>query len=107
MGWNQGYTIMEAQVVKAYDSGFLNKDLLNVIMEPFRDSDIDSGGSYDLKAKDGKGAEEIICFIMEPEKYQDAIDNPSPPDPDYPDDPYNEKLDDLWNEITRREWKFW
>lgn len=106
MGWNQGYTIMESQVVKAYDMGVLTKELLNAIMEPFADSDIDHGGCCDLKAKDGKSADEIICFIMEPERYKEAIELWTP-NPEYPDDPYNEKLDNLWYEITRREWNFW
>ncbi len=106
MGWNEGYTIMESQVVAVYDCGLLNKNLLNALMEPFKNSDIDSGGSRDLKANDGKGVEEIICFIMEPEKYQEALDSWIP-NPDDPADPYNEKLFDLWYEITRREWKFW
>lgn len=107
MGWNQGYSIMESQVITIYDRNLLNKELLDALMEPFKGSDIDSGGSHELKAIDGKGVEEIVCFIMDPEKYKEAIDNPSPPNPNYPDDPYNEKLDDLWYEITRREWGFW
>jgi hypothetical protein len=103
MGWNTGYTIMESQVVSLYDKGVLNKDVLNAIMEPFRDSDIDSGGSMELKAKDGKSADNIICFIMEPEKYNEAIKD-FVPDPEEPD--WNEKLYDLCEEITRREWNF-
>ena len=73
-------------------------------MKPFCDTDIDHGGSQDLKAKDGKSADDIICFIMEPEKYKKAVEN-FVPDPDEPD--YNDELDSLWYEITRREWNFW
>ena len=29
MGWNQGYTIMESQVIAIYDKGLLNKDILS------------------------------------------------------------------------------
>ena len=60
MGWNSGYTIFEATVIGAYDLGKLDKDLLTVLMEPYRGTDIDSGGSCDLTAKDGKGVEQIV-----------------------------------------------
>ncbi len=60
MGWNSGYTIFEAAVVGAYNLGVLNKKLLAVLMEPFRDTDIDSGGSHNLLSKDKKGVEQIV-----------------------------------------------
>lgn len=64
MGWNAGYEIMEATVVGAYKLGVLDKKLLKVLMEPYRNSDIDAGGSNDLKANDGKGVEQIVCSIL-------------------------------------------
>ena len=60
MGWNQGYTIFEATVIGAYDLGKLDKPLLAVLMEPYRDTDIDSGGSQDLCTRDGKGVMQIV-----------------------------------------------
>jgi hypothetical protein len=60
MGWNAGYTIFEATVVGAYDLGRLDKDLLTVLMEPYRGSDIDSGGARDLKSADGKRVQQIV-----------------------------------------------
>lgn len=60
MGWNKGYTIFESMVVDAYDLGKLDKDLLGVLMEPFRGTDIDSGGSQGLESKDGKGVKQIV-----------------------------------------------
>jgi hypothetical protein len=60
MGWNQGYEIFEATVVGAYDIGKLDKALLTVLMEPYRGTDIDSGGSHDLQSRDGKGIEQIV-----------------------------------------------
>ncbi len=104
MGWDEGYRIMEAQVVALYDKGVLTKKVLSALMEPFKDSDIDHGGCRDLKSKDGKTADEIIISTMEPEKYQQAIDGFIP---DEKNDGYNEKLDDLWYEITQKEWGFW
>jgi hypothetical protein len=59
MGWNQGYTIFEQTVIGAYNLGVLTKELLAVLMEPYRDSDIDSGGSCGLRSADGKGVEQI------------------------------------------------
>jgi len=63
MGWNAGYTIFEKSVVGAYDLGKLDKELLSVLMEPYRDSDIDSGGSLDLTSKDGKSVEQIVIEV--------------------------------------------
>ena len=60
MGWNHGYTIFEATVIGAYNLGKLDKDLLGVLMEPYRGSDIDSGGSHDLKSGDGKDVVQIV-----------------------------------------------
>jgi len=60
MGWNKGYEIFEATVVGAYDLGKLDKDLLSVLMEPYRGTDIDSGGSNDLVSKDGKEVRQIV-----------------------------------------------
>lgn len=60
MGWNKGYTIFEQTVIGAYNLGKLDKDMLTVLMEPYRDTDIDSGGSHDLKTKDGKRVEQIV-----------------------------------------------
>lgn len=104
MGWNKGYRIMEQQVVCLYDKGLLNKEVLDTMMEPFKGTDIDHGGSQDLRTNDGKSADDVICFIMEPEKYQEAIES-FIPDPEEPD--WNEKLYELYNEITKREWNFW
>ena len=64
MGWNQGYTIFESTVIGAYDLAKLDKALLKVLMEPYRDTDIDSGGSHDLETHDGKSVMEVVIEIM-------------------------------------------
>ena len=84
MGWNTGYTIFEETVVGAYDLGKLDKDLLTVLMEPYRGSDIDSGGSCDLEAKDGKGVEQIVIETW-------GLSMPKRPASDYNSNP------DGWN----------
>lgn len=60
MGWNSGYKIFEATVIGAYNLDKLDKALLSVLMEPYRDSDIDSGGCQDLTTKDGKYIEQVV-----------------------------------------------
>jgi hypothetical protein len=77
MGWNGGYTIFEATVVGAYDLGKLDKELLSVLMEPYRGSDIDSGGEMGLKAKDGLDVVEIVLK---------TFGRKLPEKPDLPDD---------------------
>lgn len=63
MGWNAGYTIFESTVIGAYDLGVLNKELLSVLMEPYRGTDIDEGGARGLTSKDGKSAELIAVEV--------------------------------------------
>ena len=97
MGWNAGYRIFEATVIGAYDLGKLDKELLSVLMEPYRDTDIDSGGSCDLKAKDGKGVEQIVIETW-------GLDMPARPDGDYEDNPdawgtYQDEVYDLFCKV--------
>lgn len=60
MGWNTGFRIFEATVIGAYDLGKLDKALLSALMEPYRGTDIDSGGSRNLTSKDGKEIQQIV-----------------------------------------------
>lgn len=64
MGNNSAFTIMEHTVVGAYRLGRLDKPLLEILLEPYRDSDIDSGGKEGLTGPDGLEVEEIIVKIM-------------------------------------------
>ena len=99
MGWNTGYTIFEATVVGAYDLGKLDMEMLTVLMEPYRDSDIDSGGSADLKSKDGKGVEQIVIETW-------GLAMPQKPLAEYSADPdawdeYNDAVYDQFSNVTR------
>lgn len=69
MGWNEGYMIFEKTVISVYDTGVLTKELLNAIMQPYIGSDLDHGGCMDLRSHDGLSAGEIVCKIMEPDKF--------------------------------------
>lgn len=97
MGWNAGYRIFEATVVGAYDLGKLDKEMLAVLMEPYRDSDIDSGGSRDLESKDGKGVEQIVIetmgLVMPAKPTEDADDDAQ--------DEYQGQLYEMFFEITK------
>jgi hypothetical protein len=90
MGWNHGYTNFEAAVVGAYDLGRLDKDLLTTLMEPYRDTDIDSGGCCDLKSKDGKGIEQIVIETW-------GLVMPTAPTVKFEDDP--DSWDDYYDAV--------
>lgn len=80
MGWNAGYTVFEATVVGAYNLGKLDKELLAVLMEPYRGTDIDRGGFRNVRAKDGKGVEQLVIETW-------GLVMPTPPACDYDADP--------------------
>lgn len=67
MGDNHAYMIIEEQVVKLYDAGLLTLPILDILCESYRGTDIDSGGSQDLQAKDGKFFEEIAVELVNAE----------------------------------------
>jgi len=69
MGWNTGWTIMEQTVIGVYDTGGLNRPVLEVLLKPYANTDIDMGGHRDLKTRDGKNVMEVILEIMEPAIY--------------------------------------
>ena len=130
MGWNEGYRIMEETVISVYNTGKLTKELLDAIMRPYYDTDIDSGGSQNLRSKDGLDVEQIVCKVMEPERYEEIGSFPDSM-PDYVQ--HSEKgyftsdlelyvyetwqeavknkrendFYDSWYGITRKNWKFW
>ena len=113
MGWNSGYAIMENTVVALYDSRVLTIDLLDKIMDPYKGTDCDSGGSNDLMSKDGLGVEEIICKIMKPEEYKEVIENPEWYTGEEPESELhnkwgsNKKAYDLFSSIWRDMWGIW
>lgn len=57
---------MEETVMGAYKLGVLDVKLLKVLMEPYRGTDIDSGGSADLKTKEGLEVPDIVIKMMTP-----------------------------------------
>lgn len=104
MGWNQGYTIFEATVVGAYDLGKLDKELLCVLMEPYRDSDIDSGGERGLRSHDGLNVEQIVLKtwgVSYPEKPELPADYRVWTDEqDRANEDYYETMGELFDKVT-------
>ncbi|MFH1984828.1 MAG: hypothetical protein ABIL58_23550 [Pseudomonadota bacterium] len=97
MGWNKGYTIFESTVVGAYDLGKLDKKLLRCLMEPYRGTDIDQGGSQGLLSRDGKGVVQIVIETW-------GLDMPQPPADDAGEEvleEYEELVWDMMDSITR------
>lgn len=70
MGWIDGGSVFEKQIIELYNAKLLNRKILDGIAEPFKETDCDTAGFHDLVAEDGKNAYEIICLIMEPQKYE-------------------------------------
>lgn len=107
IGMNTGYAQMEKEVVALYDKGVLTRELLDKIMDPYKESDCDSGESKNLRSKDGLGIEEIICKTMKPEEYKDVTENPEY----YVGEPEtwqsNKKAYDLFSSIWYGMWGIW
>ena len=96
MGWNQGYTILEQTIIGTYNIGKLDKQLLSVLLEPYRNTDIDQGGSRKLKSDDGRTVEQIVIEtwgLTFPEK---PMDEDSLEFDDYRDEVYT-----LFSEVTQ------
>ena len=96
MGWNSGYTIFKATVIGAYDLGTLDKDLLKVLMEPYRDSDIDSGGSCDLLSKNGKNVEQIVIETW-------GLEMPIKPEEEYDSntEAWNKYYEEIYKQMSK------
>lgn len=60
MGNNAAFTAFEASVLAVYNSGKLDKDLLDSLAEPYSGMDIDRGGQHGTLSKDGLDIDGII-----------------------------------------------
>lgn len=103
MGWNAAYAILESTVIGSYDLGVLDEPLLRVLMEPYRDSDIDSGGSRDLESKDGLECMEIVVKVFQPDVFEKLLPTKNAGD----GDDYYEAIFEAWCEVTRKEFGYW
>ena len=64
MGDNSAYSDFEQITVGLYDLGRLDKKSLSVILETWRERDIDSGGYAGTLSKDGLDCEEIVIKLF-------------------------------------------
>lgn len=60
MSWSSGYNIVEQQIINVYNANKLNKNLLDAIMAPFANKDVEYGGFSSARTHNGKTAEQII-----------------------------------------------
>lgn len=77
MGNNAAFSSFEASVIAVYNKGVLDKELLDALAEPYRDSDIDRGGMEGTLSKDGLDIDGVILKTYGIEM---------PPRPDIPKD---------------------
>jgi|ERR1041385_870592 hypothetical protein len=66
MGNNAAYSAFEHTIITIYNYGVLTLDLLDELAKEYEDTDIDSGGSRDLKTKDGKTLEDVCIGLVDP-----------------------------------------
>ena len=113
MGWKQGYTILESQVVNLYDKGLLTKEILYTLVIPFKGTNCDIGGSQDLISKDKLSFPQIVCKTLYPKEYEDAMKNPKWHPNESPEElgEYhifsNSKFNNIWYKIWKDEWQMW
>lgn len=102
MGDNSAYTYMEANVIAAYNAG-LRGEQLAPFMEPYRGSDIDSGGRCDLKTTDGKDIDEVIVEAFgSPEQLALYKRYAAEEDDDVREDLSDELFDAIWKITLNR-----
>lgn len=91
MGWNQGYSIMEATIIGAFDLGVLDRKLCKVLLAPYAGTDIDSGGKEGLTTRKGKlEIEEVVILAMGGKI------------PKRPSEPWREENQDEWDDYDVR-----
>lgn len=91
MGWNQGYSQYEETVIELYNTGKLDKDALEIVLKPYKGTDMDHGGCADLQSNDGLSADEIVVKILAPEFWGD----------------YQNKMQDFYARCGVTTWKEW
>lgn len=61
---------MEETVMGLYKINKLTVPVLKAVLEPYRGTDIDSGGSADLKAKNGLEVPDIVIKLLDPKTFK-------------------------------------
>lgn len=92
MGNNNAFRYFEETVIKIYDLGVLTLPVLEAIASEFESTDIDTGGSQDLKSKNGKSIAQICVELVLP-KFQPGVRE----EDDSWWDAFSEIMYDLWD----------
>jgi hypothetical protein len=67
VGDNTSWSIAEEQVIAVYNLGALTLPVLDALMKPFAQCDIDEGGHQYLEASDGKDMTQICVELVSPD----------------------------------------
>lgn len=102
MGNNAAYSSFEFAIITIYDHGVLTLPLLDALARDYEGMDIDSGGSRDLKTKDGKSLEEVCIGLIDPQWV--PVKTGGADDYDDPEEWELEERYGKWNEITDERW---
>ncbi len=89
---------MEHTIIVLYNEDILTRDLLSKLMEPFKSLHLENGETDEIAAKDGLMMKEIICKIMEPERYENAVNDPRN---------YYKKIRNTFLKIWNHDWEMW
>lgn len=104
MGWNNGFSIFEATVIGAYDAGRLDAELLGIIMEPYRGTDVDEGGYQGMTTKDGKDVFQVgieACGLPYPAPMKRPAAGAS--DKTWAQwDARSQQISDAWDQVCKR-----
>lgn len=104
MGNNFAFTVFEQTVIGAYDLGVLDKNLLGVLMESYRGTDIDSGGREGVQSHDGLEVEQVVAKIWGldlPQKPAFAENKPVDTWTDAESDQWDEYMDDFYDHFRK------
>ena len=107
MGNNAAFTAFERAVIGAYDRDVLTLSYLDEIAEPYRDTDIDMGGSEDRETKDGKDIIEVVVELVMPE-WKPREEDLLPEDIEREGEGWESFARYLkWDEIRQTRWGWW
>ena len=67
---------LEAEVVTLYDKGELTPQRLDAFMKSFEGNKRIYDRKSQLRARDGLDYKQIVCKVMKPKEYEDAVANP-------------------------------
>lgn len=96
MGNNAAYSTFEHTIVTLYDKGVLDLGLLDTLAKNLTGESPDSGGSRNLKTKDGKNLELVCIGLVDPEWTPESKVN---------SDDYYEEIYEKWFSLVLR-WKW-